>query len=271
VSVITKSVRDDRIARVRSKLRNHFGTGRIIPHCLNVSLADPKRNGENTQRFRTILSIVAGLTVAAAEGSDELEIFENGIGILNLPAPNIQLTHESSQVLSPGNAAMWRDVSKFLLGTSITIRYPFRWYTKAELCLTLDGELLDLIAITRSCDGEHRILDEGLLECGACGSCLSRKAAIAEARIDSTLDAPYRQEDTGYHHGIDVAAVYRLHQQTLRRSLSERYPWQELTRIYPSLRTSLGCDDHGAVLATINLLTRYYYELSRWLTLPHAA
>lgn len=271
VSVITKSIRDDRIASVRECLKQRFGPDRVGRYCLDVSLADPERRGESTQRFRTVLSIVAGLTIAAAEEADVLEVFENGIGILNLPAPNIQLVNESSQALSPANVPMWREVASLLLGRSVTIQYPFRWKTKAELCMALSGDLRDIIRLTRSCDGEHRVAGEGLRECGVCGSCIARKLAIMLAQIDPMLDTRYRVATTPYHHGVDVAAVCRLHEHTIRRALELPDPWQELVRAYPTLRYTVASDGHGAASATVDLLARYYDELSTWLGRSYAA
>jgi len=161
VSLSTNSRKGARINDVRSHLQ------RLRPENLTFCgsffhLDDPPRASaqERSQRSRTMLAIAAGFVVSAAYDSQDVIVSENGLGILNLPVPNLQMDHYSSQVLHPANVSLWSEIAALLWGSKATLVYPNRFRTKAEMCASLPPDALSAIRYTTSCDAPRRDLDD---------------------------------------------------------------------------------------------------------------
>jgi hypothetical protein len=259
VSLISNSRKHPRIYAVVEHLRAIHGQ-RIAFHPIPLYLEEAPRDQEITQRTRTMLAISAGLTVAAAYGASSAAVSENGMGILNLPVPSLQMRHESSQVLHPANLRLWARISERLLGGA-TVEYPNRYRTKAQMVAALPESARRLIKITSSCDAPQR-KDEHA-DCGVCGSDIIRKLALYEAGL-SHYDRKYTSQPPKPRL-YDPLDLLRLQATRMKRAIEAQDPWAALVRLQPTLRTAIEATDREerqqSIAATIALLRRHVAEV----------
>lgn len=273
ISIIANPNKIAQFDAIKGDLERCYGTERIetlrLSSFLDYSGHTKRGRQEKTQRFRTPLALAAGLTAAAMVGSKILHVHENGFGLLNLPIPSVQLTHESSQALFPADALVWSSISEALLD-GVTVRYPNRFRTKGEMLVELPPNLSATIKRTTSCDAPPRI--SGYANCGLCGSCVLRRLAIAIAKL-SDHDTHYSW--TPPSDDIDREAALKHHAGLLRAWLAERDPWKELCIHQPTLlklhEETADPDQRYAIKqATLSLLERHCDEALSW-RVDHAA
>ncbi|MFZ1125999.1 MAG: hypothetical protein WAN59_12740 [Candidatus Baltobacteraceae bacterium] len=268
VSLVTNSRKAKRIRTVRRALQQRY-TGAVAFHNANLYLSRPPSAQERTQRSRTMLAIAAGFTVGAGYGSRTVTVSENGLGILNLPVPGLQMTHHSSQALHPTNGSLWAALAERLLGGGV-LAYPNRFRTKAEMCSTLPDFARPLIRSTSSCDRPDR--HDASDDCGHCGSCVVRRDALTLSGL-SAWDVEYSsrrwQPPT-----FDPAVVQHYHALMIEQQLRAEDPWQALSRAHPTLRDALRDLDAEqrahAKFETLQLLRRHVEEVTISVGLPHA-
>ena len=258
VSLITNPARQARINTIRAWIEQNY-RGRVAFHQVGFHLLRPPKAQEQTQRFRTILAIAAGLTVCSAYGAEALTISENGIGILNLPVPNFQTQHESSQVLHPSNLELWQLVSSRTSGGA-RIDYPNRFRTKAEMCIRLPARARELIKVTSSCDSPQRI--DNISDCGVCGSCQIRQVALRTAGL-SSYDKAYLQEPR-FSMRFEPRQILRYHARVLEECMRGG-DWASLARLQPTLATSVdmptASERAHVISTTLDLLRRHTAEV----------
>jgi hypothetical protein len=280
-SVITAGSRYKRIEQIVGLARG-LGDREIQHHIVRTNLHQEHKIKEKTQRSRTVLAIVTGLTVAAALNASFVESYENGFGLLNLPIPDLQYGAMSSQVLQPAHLLLWDRVSRAFFGRTIALRYPNRFRTKAEMINPLSLAAQRLVPITSSCDSEYRKKGVGVLQCGLCGSCRFRQLAIARSGIDIFGDV---YADQQMNKEPDAIARLYYHASLLARALDSADSWTALTKLQPELRHVPYSDDGRLQLSelemnihrndlreqTMALLRRHIQELRAWEGLTHAA
>lgn len=264
VSLVTNSRKDARIATIRRHLKA-TRTSEIAFRESHLHLCDPPRSSgqELSQRSRTMLAIGAGLVVAAGYGAPGVVVSENGIGILNLPLPGLQMDHHSSQVLHPANRSLWSELSALLLNAPGDVIYPNRFRTKGEMCAELPKEALHLISSTSSCDRPQR--HDAPADCGRCGSCVLRRTALSVAGL-SHCDTSYTARPwSSRPDRVDAADVQSYHASLLGKCLAESDPWTALVRFQPTLVTTLKGEPDEQLshmrAATMSLLRRHVSEV----------
>jgi hypothetical protein len=236
---------------------------------------------EKTQRSRTVLALVTGLTAAYALGASTVESYENGFGTLNLPIPDMQYGAMSAQVLQPRYLPLWDRVSRAFFEADIRVRYPNRFVTKAEMIARLSDEGIPLVRDAAfSCDSECRE-SAGILHCGRCGSCCYRRLSVA-ACGRPIEDATYAMRQMNRKEP-DAALRLRYHAELLAEALETPDPWTALLRLQPELRGVAEAEEGRAPAAeaarwrdearksTIALLRRHVAEVAEWQVRSDAA
>jgi hypothetical protein len=140
---------------------------------------------ERSQRSRAFLHATLGAVATSLAGTDELYMYENGIGALNLPFDATQVGIETSKAASPlFHRAMERFIES-VSGAPFRIVNPFQFLTKGQALRAagLPG-LQEGIGETFSCD---RFPDwrEGSPQCGTCASCLLRRLSLEVSGLSS--------------------------------------------------------------------------------------
>jgi hypothetical protein len=268
VSLVTNSRKAKRIRTLRRALQQRY-PGAVAFHNANLYLSRPPSAQERTQRSRTMLAIAAGFTVGAGYGSRTVTVAENGLGILNLPVPGLQMTHHSSQALHPANRSLWAVLAERLLGGGALV-YPNRFRTKAAMCSSLPEFARPLIRSTSSCDRPDR--HDASDDCGHCGSCVVRRDALAICGL-TTWDVTYSSRPWEPP-AFDPAVVQHYHARMIERQLRADDPWKAMSRAHPTLRGALldvDAEERAhAKLETLQLFRRHIEELTMTVGLAHA-
>lgn len=202
---------------------------------------------ERTQRTRAFVFQCLGAATALLAGSNALEIYEHGIGALNLPYTAAQLGTHSTRATDPRVLAAMADFVSLALDRPFSFRLPFLAFTKAELAASVrDLGLAELIRRTFSCDGfPQRIA--GRPQCGVCTSCLLRRQALHAAGLEGHDDRDaYVSDVLGERERLPAAKLYPLRAMldqvnTLRRALDGPNPWAALSYRYPQLLEVASC------------------------------
>lgn len=256
-------------ARVRSVvipigLRRHtfdvFGSGR----------------GESTQRTRGFVFLVLGAVAAAACGSSELRVYENGPGALNLAQSAAQTGAMTTRAMRPETLLLMGGLMTAVLGRRFRIVNPSFTRTKAELLWAVDERFWPALTRSKSCDTAltHRASDKRI--CGICTSCLLRRQSLrACGREDidnqeaTTLRYDVRQSPAD---DPSLAALHLMLAQAARIEAACRTPtpWPHLVRAFPELLSAaraLRSEHEQPQTLLTRLLARY---ASEWRALPSA-
>jgi len=171
-------------------LENHFGTS-LSPLSVMMSTVRPKRLGpeESSQRARSFLFLSVGGVVAWATDSDHVELYESGVGAINVP---LLASMEGSQATRSCHPAFLREMATLLslaAEKQIEFRLPFLEFTKGEIVqkLSLLG-LQSLARATVSCVSYplRHLRDRGWKSCGVCPACVFRRLALHAGGIDES-------------------------------------------------------------------------------------
>ena len=187
------------------------------------------------------IHVTLGAIAALHVGVNELYMYENGVGALNLPFDATQVGIETSKAASP---VFLRPMEKFIAeagGKPFRIVNPFLFLTKAQALRNAHAEKFGVqLAETFSCD---RFPDwrEGHPQCGTCSSCILRRVSMEAAGL-SNYDL-----GTGYARDIksrsfvpgdsaaDILAHYEEQAFALEKAIAHENPWFALANDFPEL------------------------------------
>jgi hypothetical protein len=146
---------------------------------------------ELTQRGRSFLFAALGGAVAFETGVDSVEVYENGVGIINLPTMTGMLV--GGRATKSAHPEFFRRMSELISTVAerpICFDLPFRSKTKAQLVKTLagDGALIRLALSSVSCVHYPRRVKGPRKQCGVCPGCIGRRQALICAGIHESSD-----------------------------------------------------------------------------------
>ncbi len=206
---------------------------------LRRSWREVQQPEEWSQRARGFLFLTLGSAAALAIGSDDLYMFENGIGAINLPINGTQVGTYNSRAVNPITLLRMAEFISILTGKAFTIKNPCLLHTKGEMCgQEIVSHLGPYISKTFSCDG-FPVRAHQRPQCGSCTSCLLRRVSLLSANLN--------EHDHGYLVDVlsDRTNLSKDQQHALRamywqaRTISQRIsaadPWQSLTCEFPAL------------------------------------
>lgn len=193
---VTIQHRTDLGGTVKEQLRRlavHTGAD-FIPVVVPFEMGAPKSLGqaeETSQRTRSFLFVATGGIVAAAAGSSELELYESGVGAINVP---LLAGMEGSQATRSAHPRFLKLMSRLLeqvVGHRLEVRLPFMAMTKGDLAKDVDKLVLqELAQSTISCAHFPVRLEKGdkWKSCGVCPACIFRRVALHAAGITEPGD-----------------------------------------------------------------------------------
>jgi Queuosine biosynthesis protein QueC len=223
---------------------------------------------EESARSRAFVFLAMGAAAALSGGCDELRVYENGPGALNLALSPGQRGAMNTRAMRPETLERMSGLVEGVVGQPFSIVNPNIGKTKAEMCAEASPELDRAIALSRSCDTALTGRRRSDAPCGCCTSCVLRRQALLAAGR-STLDAfdvDLIGGDSLRAHGPgNVENALRLMLGQVHRMLvclGESDPWAALVGSWPDLvgaRNSMGVESRKLV----ELLTRYCNEWQR--------
>jgi hypothetical protein len=178
-------------------------------------------------------------------GVNEVEIYENGIGAINLPFSNAQLGSQNSRATHPIALKKIEQFLTVLLEQDFSLRLPYLYSTKGQVCRELRrSRLADLAVQSISCDS-FSFRSSGPEQCGICTSCILRRQALWTAGFREDLEkGRYRQDifvtEPDYREpklALRLAPLWDMLSQVERidEALVSSDPWSGLTIDFPDL------------------------------------
>ncbi len=139
---------------------------------------------EWSQRCRSFLFLALGGAVACAENADTVEVYESGVGAINLPLMHGMATGaRTTRSSHPRLLRLMGELASRVAERRIDYSLPHRNRTKGEMVQALveDG-LADVAAATDSC--VRYVVRGKASHCGHCPACIGRRQAMIVAGMD---------------------------------------------------------------------------------------
>lgn len=167
-------------------LRKHFNT-ELTPLIFKTHLLWGSRQRwkeEPTQRSRAFLFMSAGAAAAYLSGGSEVEVYESGVGAINLPLLSGMTGSRTTRSTHPEFLRRISGLVSTVASREISFTLPFWEYTKGQMVRNLaDAGLHRLAKSTVSCVS-YPLRDKKSKQCGICPACIFRRQAILSAGID---------------------------------------------------------------------------------------
>jgi hypothetical protein len=247
---------------------------RVRPVAVGFGLNGRRRGAfdheETSQRTRGFVFQAFGAVTARMAGLRGLDVYENGVGAINLPYTDAQLGSQATRATHPVTLRLMSALLSRVFGAPFTVALPYAFKTKGELCNALrDAGLARLATRSVSCDGypqRSRRADQ----CGVCPSCLLRRQSLHHAGLLADDPSSLYMHDVfdasasdAYERRFSLRAMGgQVHH--LRRALASPRPWERMAARYPELEEAAdamaGPDGGVAVRESLVALYRRYCE-----------
>lgn len=196
---------------------------------------------ESSQRARAFAYFAVGLVVANSLRANELRVYENGIGAVNLPYVSSQTGSRMSRAMHPNTLRLASELASAIFGGSLSISNPAVSSLKSDMVSAVPDRYWSILAATVSCDTAFAHRGPGGRHlCGECGSCLLRLQAlfVAEDRRPDPARG-YRFDlmggaDLGLKRADRFSAI-DLQATRIRRALEHRNPVAALVEEFAML------------------------------------
>jgi 7-cyano-7-deazaguanine synthase in queuosine biosynthesis len=212
---------------------NAVSEHRCVPLRYRVSRRAQKHSIESTQRSRGLLFLAVGIATAWTLGHDRLQVFENGVGAINLPYTLSQFGSQAARAMHPKTLLMAQELASAVSGRPFRIDAPGMTLTKAQLIQAAPVAADGALAGSVSCDTGFSARVPQHAPCGACTSCLLRRQALhaaGKSRLDG--EAGYRSVSPERCFAFQ-AMLWQVSR--LRSCLDGKDPWRALILEYPEL------------------------------------
>ena len=151
---------------------------------------------ENTQRCRSFLFASLGAIAAIMHDQGVVEVFESGIGAINLPLMAGMVGAMTTKSAHPRFLRLMSRLASLVADGEVEFRLPFFDRTKGQVVRRLaETGLEDLGRLTASCV-HYPLRHSQQKQCGVCPACVFRRQAMAVAGIAEPEDM-YRYDFLG--------------------------------------------------------------------------
>lgn len=138
---------------------------------------------ELSQRSRAFLFMAAGGAAAAMAGASTIEVYESGIGAINLPLMAGMVGSRTTRSAHPEFLRKMSRLVSLIAEQEITFKLPFMDRTKGQIVKALtDHGLAELPPTTVSCV-HYPLRESKHKQCGVCPACIFRRQALLVAGI----------------------------------------------------------------------------------------
>jgi Queuosine biosynthesis protein QueC len=226
-------------------------------------------------RARGVVFTLLGSACAYLMGQKVLNLYENGVGAINLPYRKSAIGLDHSRSVHPLTLLKVSDTISELLGKEFKVQNPFLFWTKAEMCKALseDGRV-DLPQLTKLCDSPHR---QKPVQCGYCSSCILRKQALAASLTEDTTRyvVPHGETpagDTKLHlrHMLAQVSAFR---DLFKNSQAPDLQWKALTQRFLELEDIVDGTARRENLSSFDMQKRlirlYQTYVAEWTAVEH--
>jgi 7-cyano-7-deazaguanine synthase in queuosine biosynthesis len=186
---------------------------RLLPVVVKTALRHPPRmsSQETSQRCRSFMFAALGGAVACGLGSSVVEVYENGVGALNVPLMrDMAVAARATKSAHPHFFRLMGELTTRVAGRKVEFRLPFEEWTKAEIVRTLSEDgLQELARDSVSCVHYPRRVPGPDKSCGVCPACIGRRQALLTAGIHED-PRTYRYDLFGSPEGFRCVPQHEL-------------------------------------------------------------
>lgn len=186
-------------------------------------------------RARGLVFKLLGAVCALLEGQQNLYIYENGFGALNLPFRLSEMGTSHTRSVHPLSLIRTGKFVSKLLGIKFCYENPYLYMTKAQMCEAVKDKT-DIAFQTITCDSRHRQANQPS-QCGYCSSCLLRRVALINAlgydHTEYILTHGTIRPSLECHRHFE-AMQYQV--MRLQEIFNSSNPWMHMLQRYSSLR-----------------------------------
>lgn len=240
---------------------NAVSRHKCVPLRYRVSTRSQKHPAETTQRSRGLLFLAVGIATAWTLGHDRLQVFENGVGAINLPYTLAQFRSQASKAMHPKTLHMTQKLASTISGRPFRIDAPGMRLTKARLIQLAPAAADGALASSVSCDTGFSARVPHHDPCGACTSCILRRQSLHGA------DKAHLDTGAGYRvsslEGSFAFQAMLWQVSRLRVCLDSEDPWRDLVLEYPELLDT-------SPLTPTEVINLYRSYVQEWDDLPEA-
>ena len=251
-----------------TKLRQR--SDRVQAVLVPLGLRHAPRYQEISQRSRGLVFLTVGYCTAVGADCDELQVYENGIGALNLSLTPAQIGTHNTRSVHPKTLDLVNALFSSVGDRKFKVNNPSLYSTKGQLVAAMAEPFRDLILDTFSCDTAYasRI---GSVRCGRCTSCLLRRQSLWSAGLQN-MDLVESYKHDGFGGELDEAAIEALsvmlfQVRSFQHCLDSADPWEALLLTFPGLAAlpARSRSDRSLSQGIVKLLADYVDE---WRELP---
>lgn len=232
-----------------------------VPLRYRVSARGQKHAAESSQRSRGLLFLAVGIATAWTLRHDRLQVFENGIGAINLPYLRSQFGSQAPKAMHPRTLRAAQGLAAAVSGRPFRIDAPGMTATKALLIRRAPAAADRALADTVSCDTGFSARVPRHAPCGTCTSCILRRQAL-HAAGKAHLDARAEYRASSLEKSFELQAM-RWQESRLRDCLEQPAPWGALVAEFPELLDT-------APLTPTEVIGPYRSYVQEWEELPRA-
>lgn len=164
---------------------------------------------ENTQRCRCLLFASLGAIAAIMHGQQVVEVFESGIGAINLPLMAGMVGAMTTKSAHPKFLRLMSCLASLIADGEIEFRLPFFDRTKGEVVRSLAKAGLEELAHQTASCVHYPLRHSQHKQCGVCPACVFRRQAIVVAGIAES-EGTYKYDFLGSPDGVERIPSKRL-------------------------------------------------------------
>ena len=147
-------------------------------------LAERRRKQERSQRCRSFLFVSVGAVAAAISEVPTVEVFESGIGAINLPLMAGMVGSKATRGSHPHFLRLMSRLASLTAEREVSFRLPFETKTKGEVIKQLAKMGLEGLARSTVSCVHYPLHERPYKQCGVCPACIFRRQAMMVAEIE---------------------------------------------------------------------------------------
>lgn len=184
-----------RILRQLDAFRRQY-SAQIVPIMVRTTLrqAPLLKHQELSQRCRSFLFLAIGGAVAATVGASDVEIYESGVGVLNLPSMTGMLVGaRATRSCHPELVRLMTQLVSAAASRRIGFSEPFIHHTNSEVVQAfVEAGLQSVVPLTASCVHYPVRIRGSAKQCGLCFACIGRRQALFAAGVEDPVSQYHR-------------------------------------------------------------------------------
>jgi hypothetical protein len=192
VTVWHQPIQRKLIASQFAQLQKHLGV-QFLPLVVKSALiwtsemkaAFPE---EPTQRSRSFLFTAAGAVAMAMSGASQTELYESGIGAINLPLMSGMVGSRTTRSAHPAFLRRMSQLVQLIVERPAEFVLPFAGQTKGEVLAGLKALGAESIAETTVSCVHFPLRESKAKQCGYCPACIFRRQSLAVAGLHEGPD-----------------------------------------------------------------------------------